>query len=117
MRKHHNLDFVGKIVTRSIRTTVEMEPTGENADRYSVLSTSWGKMINNEKVLEAVEDPCDGESEDEPIPGSRMAYNLLHFVRQVELYALGINPKWDALAYEDEVSRVFEYRNDYLTPV
>jgi len=79
MRKHHNLDFVGQIVTTSTRTMVEMEPTGENADRYSVLSTSWGKMINNEKVLEAVEDPCDGESEDEPIPdpGWRSTYCTL----------------------------------------
>jgi len=70
IRKHHDLDFVGNTVSRVSRTTVDLTPIGNNIDRYSVLSTSWGERIINSRVLEAVEVPCDGElaTEDEPFP-------------------------------------------------
>lgn len=44
----------GKVVSKVPRTTVDMAPTGENADRYSVLWNSWGEKITYSRVLESV---------------------------------------------------------------
>ncbi len=61
----------GKVVSRGLRTTVDMAPTGENGDRYSALSTSWGRRSDNNRVLEAFifdrpdDDVVVSEAEDE----------------------------------------------------
>ncbi len=60
----------GKLVSRARRTTVDMTPTGENADRYSALSTSWGRLADNYEVIEEFifdrpEDVSEAEDEDD----------------------------------------------------
>ncbi len=45
LRNDHDIhdESDGKMVSRILHTlTVDMAPTGENADRYSALSVSWG---------------------------------------------------------------------------
>ncbi len=72
LRNDHDLEIEmnGKLVSRARRTTVDMTPTGENAGRYSALSTSWGRLSNNDvlqtlTIGRADDDVVVSEAEDE----------------------------------------------------
>jgi len=68
------IEMNGKLVSRARRTTVDLTPTGENAGRYSALSTSWGRLSNNDDVLQTLtfdhpdDDVVVSEAEDEDGP-------------------------------------------------
>ncbi len=74
LRNDHDLndETVGAVVSRAPRTTVDMSPTGENADRYSALSTSWAEKTVNHSVLEVLGFSAEYESEDEQTSGTFM---------------------------------------------
>lgn len=72
IRDDHSLDpeINDKLVSRVSRTTVDLMPTGENADNYSILWTSWSRLICWDKVLEVVDDIFVPEREGESTPAS-----------------------------------------------
>ncbi len=67
LRNDHDLatEVDGTMVSRASRTTVDMAPTGENADRYSALASSWGKSTSYDMVMQATDDPRESEGESE----------------------------------------------------
>ncbi len=69
LRNDHDLatEVYGTMVSRASRTTVDMAPTGESADRYSALASSWGKSTSYDMVMEAqaTDGPRESEDEDE----------------------------------------------------
>ncbi len=61
-----NVEVGSKVVSRVPRTTVDMMPTGENTNPYSVLSTSWGgSLMNYERILEPYGGFVGSEDEDQ----------------------------------------------------
>ncbi len=65
IRNDHDLNYEidGKAASRAWRVTVDLAPTGENADRYSVLLRSWSKSVVYCRALEVAFH--DEESEDD----------------------------------------------------
>jgi len=83
LRNEHDLCSSDDIVSRTFpRTTVDMAPTGENADRYSDLSGSWGKHAYYRSAIETVSTSLR-EPEDERSPKPCKSNIWCHLCRKL----------------------------------
>ncbi|KLO06466.1 hypothetical protein SCHPADRAFT_946061 [Schizopora paradoxa] len=58
-------EITGNVVARVPRTTVDLIPTLECANRYSILSKSWGEEVSFQNCTESVKDASDGETQED----------------------------------------------------
>ncbi|KLO06477.1 hypothetical protein SCHPADRAFT_689290 [Schizopora paradoxa] len=58
-------EITGNLVARVPRTTVDLIPTLEYANRYSILSKTWGEEVSFEICSQSVKDSSDGETQED----------------------------------------------------
>jgi len=86
IRNDHDLNSTDSIVSRSsTRTTVDMEPTGENAARYSALPVCWGDRIVYTSGLEVVEASPSRVIEDERALAGTISVLTCHLCKKLDV--------------------------------